>query len=71
MNSKDYKAIAEMIINYGTSINTCFIKELADYFEREDIEKCNHLEKDRAEKALLLVGDNFDRKQFLKDCGMK
>jgi len=82
MNTKDYKAIAKKINPHFTnadnilednehqiiqSVLKVIIINLADYFEKEDI-------KDIPKEALKhLIRDPplFNKKQFLKDCGVK
>tara|TARA_Y100000034_G_C6717607_1_gene317323 strand:+ start:51 stop:251 length:201 start_codon:yes stop_codon:yes gene_type:complete len=66
MNQKDYKEISGIIYPYAnTPLIRATIKglsnRLADYFEREDIVKFDN----DAKKCL------FDKKQFLKDCGLQ
>ena len=77
MKTENYKAIAGIISNKlignGARERQAFEElayGLADYFESDDIEKCNPKERG-GEKGLLLVGDNFNRKQFIKDCGLE
>ena len=62
MEQRDYKAIADIINQYA--VNLEMVEELADYFEKNyknfyhcDCEVC--------------IKDSFNRKQFLKDCGVK
>lgn len=65
MNQKDYKEIAK-IINSNWAIaffggnrilrSAKIITDLADYFEKEQVYGENEM---------------FDRKQFLKDCGVR
>ncbi len=82
MNQKDYKEIAK-IINKAQLIEHTFpaltvivirreeiVNELADYFERalkERYEACKKLglSASRVDKC------KFNRKQFLKDCGVE
>lgn len=82
MNQKDYKAIAEIIKgnmeeNIGRltklpirTINRNAIFHLADYFEREESERklqdlCSTTNPKRDLEKI------FNRKQFLKDCGVE
>ena len=64
MNQSDYKKIAKIIKeNSGNVLGELFIhdniiEELADYFEEEDVWQGSSRQE-------------FDRKQFLKDCGVE
>ena len=68
MDQKDYKEIAKIInqycngyqmpINYPARVDLA--NDLADYFEKE-----------KKHKIDLIAGDGFNKKQFLKDCGVK
>jgi hypothetical protein len=81
MNKKDYDEIAKIIKNntFNQGIghldegsyalekhirSEIFIKELADYFEKEDNQNVNV-------KYDGMVKKQFNREQFLKDCGVK
>lgn len=63
MNQKDYKNIAELCLRLNTRDIDFgyFIRQLAEYFERES-PLMNH--KDGTNTR------DFDKKQFLKDCGV-
>jgi len=61
MNKDNYKTIAKLIKHYGKLIPEQFILGLSDYFEKED----NPI---KMEKGRVF---GFDRKQFLKDCGLE
>lgn len=72
MNEKDYKEIAKIIkkrlIAYaGIGITSKAIKglslDLADYFEKSNFAYIDHC-------GNQLIKGRFDRKQFLKDCGV-
>ena len=68
MNQKNYKEIARIIRNYVDDyIGNPFLApykwiagDLADYFERE-----------KGFVGSLKKGVGFDKKQFLKDCGVE
>ena len=76
MNTKDYKEIAKIMKWYPNALVTegykegledgrnNFCKRLADYFEGDEIMICN----DGSKKHF---PSDFDRKQFLKDCGIE
>lgn len=65
MNSKDYRAIAEIMNNYrdigGTT--TRIAEKLADYFEKEDPP---FYEYPKGIKSIVL---GFDKEQFLEQAG--
>jgi len=77
MNQKDYKEIARIIKEgcftaEARNVGLCWretpktiINHLADYFEREYSKISNILMYGKK------VGDKFNKKQFLKDCGVK
>ncbi len=66
MNQKDIKEIARMLKeNYNVYPSDKLISELADYFERE-----NRKSKGRPISKKKFYFDNFNKKQFLKDCGV-
>ena len=77
-NQKDYKAISEIIrglvdIGKFSPVWMCnnpkeLIRQLADYFERED--KRNKSLKE-IENMVLSGQVPFNREQFLKECGVK
>lgn len=84
MNQKDYKAIAEIIKNQiifakgllsGKQkedvilVLTAVAHTLADYFEKEDIKQAVS-KLDRPDESDISIHKEFDRKQFLKDCGV-
>ena len=65
MNQKDYKGIAGIIKKYKFKLDMeyylCMVNDLANYFERE--------------AGIKGIGDkvpysDFNRQQFLKDCGI-
>ena len=72
MNQTDYKAIAKIMDSYNfvncPSHQESIVDDLADYFEEESSLKCcceiPHIHKCKKEKI-------FDRKQFIKDCGVE
>lgn len=70
MSKKDYVAIAEILRrNYNTYPSDKLFNELADYFETEDNKKS------RRTCELVDFGcynsfKEFDRKKFLKACGV-
>ena len=71
MNKENYKAIANIINSFSWYNNEYLknklCKKLATYFEVEDIkemDKRNMLERDWKPYK-------FNRKQFLKDCGVQ
>ncbi len=72
MNEKDYKKIATLIKEYEISLNqnnctlNLFANDLADYFEEE--------ENKGLPKGMVTSPDSlnhFNKKQFLKDCGVE
>ena len=70
MNKKDYKVISEIIRRYiRGSVEPIDVRvlgitnDLADYFEREDKENLGN-------GILLPITPQFNREQFLKDCGI-
>ncbi len=65
MNEKDYKAIAKIISHreYG---NWSRANALADYFEKEG--NISHYNKYTQGQETII---GFNRKQFLKDCGVE
>lgn len=71
MNKKDYKEIAKITKPYlyflSVPIKNNYCNELADYFEREDKESKEWLPNDAFDNPDL---QSFDRKLFLKDCGV-
>ncbi len=80
MNQKDYKEIAGIIrspIEVGKDTDTTYLiyhysltaKHLADYFEKEDKEDLNKTEE--RFKEYKKKNESFNKKQFLKDCGVK
>jgi len=58
MDEKNYKVIAEIIKKWAVNKDMMAIK-LADYFEKDN------------EWGMELTNYSFNRKQFLKDCGVK
>ena len=87
MNQADYKAIAEIIRPYLMNVNLDYpqyvpqhirdlINELADYFEKDNKEISEqNLKKARNEISFkndyALFRENFNRSEFLKDCGVE
>ena len=83
MNQKDYKAIAkiiknnllEIIANKYDTRGMGIINDLADYFEKEDTnEGCGTTKYEghyKCRKANLCPECEFNRDQFLKDCGVE
>ena len=72
MNEKDYKAIAEIIAIKGNSESQTTINyrkfltlKLADYFKKE------YLGHSFSKEDGSIFIDEFDKKQFLKDCGVE
>ena len=70
MNQKDYKEIARIIKDSTVNfINKATINvithRLADYFERKDRKN-----KGRPISKKKFYFDDFNKKQFLKDCGV-
>lgn len=70
MNKKDYKEIAKIIKDKWDIYHPLnkIVSELADYFEKEDkttIDNINYEEGTISGKL-----KQFNRKQFLKDCGV-
>lgn len=80
MNSKDYKAIAEIIRNLDIDDDRLAEKKtrrrcaerLADYFEKEVLQTTDFM---KAHPRVFEQGEinthKFDRQQFLKDCGVE
>lgn len=74
MNQKDYKAISEIIkTSLEIPLREMLANRLADYFEREDKEQIaihkyskDGKIRDRVSNATRV----FNRKQFLRDCGV-
>ena len=70
VNKKDYKAIAEIMNIQGRVLklynltNHIAINQLADYFEKKEYEFVDINGKQVRGKW------EFDRQQFLKDCGV-
>ena len=70
MNQKNYKAIAEIIKSHKFDLITnsygkmdlAMIKDLVDYFEKEERELW---------KGISTYQRKFNRKQFLKMCGVE
>jgi len=63
MDEKDYKAIAEIIgKNYNVFPMDKLIFDLADYFKKESGTWVSGTGK---------TGKCFDKRQFLKDCGVE
>lgn len=77
MNQKDYKEIARIIKeSYGSFYNeyyiTQFANKLADYFEREDKELANIKDDVLADNDMETGKQrDFNRQQFLKECGVE
>jgi len=78
MEQRNYKEIAEIIKSVdsgelgefaqGESYAKKMIAlKLADYFEKEDLELCAKISYEENKSNVL---PSFDRKQFLKDCGV-
>ena len=71
MDEKDYKAIAKIIkeVNDYESDDQegDIAKGLADYFEKEDAKEFM----ERVGRPPLPINRKFNRKQFLKDCGIE
>lgn len=65
MEEKNYKAIAKIIKDYKEDIDSDIypdlINDLADYFEKEGLKETAHE----------IYYQEFSKKQFLKDCGIK
>ena len=76
----DYKEVAEIIKTEKDFDNTpvdlaCGViaKRLADYFEKEAEEQCFRKSKEKygvEQTSKLEIEQIFNRKQFLKDCGV-
>ncbi len=64
MEEKDYNEIAKIIKKFNLGRSNV-VNELADYFERENKKLLD--EKHGGHK---IIKDTFNRKQFLKDCGV-
>lgn len=84
MNKEDYEAIAEMIkrtipeliSRYGfdnqeENAKNLMAKRFADYFEKEALETARERCELIGVEFLGQADSEFDRKQFLKDCGVK
>lgn len=84
MNKKDYKAIAKIIKEHKFDLITqdygymdkAMIKDLADYFDKEtECKRCNWTRKEHKKVGCEINGKKFlpifNKKQFLKDCGVK
>lgn len=81
MNQKDYKAIAKIMnSNLGSmslkSQHEHRIRRLADYFEKEtECERCCWTRENHKRFGCELNGKEFkplfNKKQFLKDCGVE
>lgn len=67
INSKDYKAIAELCkrLLEGDIDKIYFIKQLVNHFEREDNKK------EITDGVKYGKYKQFNRKQFLKRCGVE
>ncbi len=69
MNQKDYKEIAGIMkMHIMDSKLKGICNDLASYFEREEIEKLNRNSKDGYQYTR---ARDFNRQQFLKDCGVE
>lgn len=70
MQQKDYKKIAEMIKNNLTAdrsrIDIEFVNELTDYFDEYSKDKDDEWVNETQAKEY-----RFNKKQFLKDCGVE
>lgn len=71
MNKKDYKVIVEICKKYRLLFqpngHEMFCGYLADYFEKEDKENNAKMVNFRFKH----IRFDFNRKQFLKECGLK
>ena len=71
MNQKDYKAIADVIksVKIRRDNIDSVVYDLADYFEEEykkDLERT-----EERFKAYKKKNESFERKKFLKECGVE
>ena len=80
MNEKDYKSIAEITKefvkpNIDKLVYKTYVNFLADYFEKEgNCIECRHDFETHQDNALISCDkykNYFNRKQFLKDCGVE
>ena len=78
MQQKDYKAIAEIIALKGSSESQTTINyrrflalKLADYFEKEHLARLERLVGRRTPKVFREIRKQFNKKQFLEDCGVE
>lgn len=75
MNLKDYKEIAKVVKDYlpvSAPQIQAFIVGLADYFENQWNIKLKEYKNDYKKSYVKTFSDRngFNRKQFLKDCGV-
>ena len=74
MEQKDYKAIGKIIKAH--KFDLAMVKELADYFEKEQdlgngLIKCCVCGRKTPKSNPCCTKKQFNRKEFIKDCGVK